>query len=334
MSAAIGELMGRVFNRYTGLADLAPGFVALEDGLLRWLASLFCLPANANGLLTTGGSQAMLSMILAAREQHASHGDLSRARIYVSDQAHHCVQKAARIAGFSRSAIRIVPTSDGRRIDPAAAEAAITQDRAGSGQGYPAGAGKHGAEPVEGCGQVPGAPGAAEQEHVAGQAGEPAGRACRVQDRPRVVVHRGDEVAGRNLPGRDGPAFGRADDVAECAGEQEPGHETERCPVGGAFHDGDQGGGGLAGRQLALVAGQPCGLGYPVELQRRLVECQPGDRRERPCRLDRDEGADAQPEDVVRLGVVKERAEVPGLLAGAVALAQGPLMPRPRRSGT
>ena len=104
MSAAIGELMGRVFNRYTGLADLAPGFVALEDGLLRWLASLFCLPANANGLLTTGGSQAMLSMILAAREQHASHGDLSRARIYVSDQAHHCVQKAARIAGFSRPA--------------------------------------------------------------------------------------------------------------------------------------------------------------------------------------------------------------------------------------
>lgn len=130
VSSAIGELIARVFNRYTGLADLAPGLVALEDGLLRWLTSLFCLPASANGLLTTGGSQAMLSMILAAREQHAGSSDLSRARIYVSDQAHHCVQKAARIAGFSRSAIRIVPTSDGRRIDPGAAEAAIAHDRA------------------------------------------------------------------------------------------------------------------------------------------------------------------------------------------------------------
>ena len=70
VSSAVGELISRIVNRYTGLADLAPGLVALEDGLLRWLASLFDLPAGAGGLLTTGGSQAMLSMVLAARQRY------------------------------------------------------------------------------------------------------------------------------------------------------------------------------------------------------------------------------------------------------------------------
>ncbi|MDQ3825140.1 MAG: amino acid decarboxylase, partial [Actinomycetota bacterium] len=49
VSSAVGELISRIVNRYTGLADLAPGLVALEDGLLRWLASLFDLPTGAGG---------------------------------------------------------------------------------------------------------------------------------------------------------------------------------------------------------------------------------------------------------------------------------------------
>jgi aromatic-L-amino-acid decarboxylase len=126
----VGELLSRVLNRYTGLADLAPGLVALEDGVLRWLTSVFDLPAGANGLLTTGGSQAVLTAVLAARERHLGEADLARARLYVSDQAHLSVQKAARIAGLPRAAVRIVPTRDGRRIDPDAARTAIADDRA------------------------------------------------------------------------------------------------------------------------------------------------------------------------------------------------------------
>jgi aromatic-L-amino-acid decarboxylase len=129
-SSAVGELVARVLNRYTGLADLAPGLVALEDGVLRWLASVFGLPAGATGLITTGGSQAVLTALVAARERHLSGTDLGRARLYLSDQAHHSVKKAARIAGLPASAIRLVPTCDGRRIDPAAASAAIAADRA------------------------------------------------------------------------------------------------------------------------------------------------------------------------------------------------------------
>lgn len=128
-TSAVGELIARTVNRYTGMADLAPGLVALEDGLVRWLASVFGLPDGSGGLLTTGGSQAMLSMVLAARERHLGE-ELSRGRMYLSDQAHHSVRKAARIAGFPARSIRLIPTGDGRRIDPAAAAEAITEDRA------------------------------------------------------------------------------------------------------------------------------------------------------------------------------------------------------------
>ncbi|RCW40723.1 aromatic-L-amino-acid decarboxylase [Halopolyspora algeriensis] len=128
-TSAVGELIARTVNRYTDMADLAPGLVALEDGLVRWLASVFGLPAGAGGLLTTGGSQAMLSMVLAARERHLGE-ELGHGRIYLSDQAHHSVRKAARIAGFPARSIRPIPTVDGRRIDPAAAAEAIVEDRA------------------------------------------------------------------------------------------------------------------------------------------------------------------------------------------------------------
>ncbi|MEJ3657983.1 aminotransferase class V-fold PLP-dependent enzyme [Actinomycetes bacterium KLBMP 9759] len=128
-SSAVGELVSRILNRYTGLSDLAPGLVALEDGVLRWLASVFRLPAGANGLLTTGGSQAALTAVVSARERHLAGGDLSRARIYLSEQAHRSMSKAARIAGLPRSAVRVIPTVDGRRIDPGAVRTAVEQDR-------------------------------------------------------------------------------------------------------------------------------------------------------------------------------------------------------------
>src|SRR5438445_7543480 len=80
VSSAVGEFIARVLNRYTGLGNLAPGLVALEDGVLRWLASVFGLPTGANGLLTTGGSQAMLSVIVTAREHHLGEGRLSQGR--------------------------------------------------------------------------------------------------------------------------------------------------------------------------------------------------------------------------------------------------------------
>ncbi|MDT8915250.1 aminotransferase class I/II-fold pyridoxal phosphate-dependent enzyme [Amycolatopsis sp. PS_44_ISF1] len=131
VSSAVGELMARVLNRFTAIGDFAPGLVALEHGVLTWLGELFGLPAGATGILTSGGSAAMLSMVVAAREDRLGpEADPGTARLYVSDQTHYCVAKAAHVAGFPARSVRLVATSDGRRLDPVALAAAIEQDRA------------------------------------------------------------------------------------------------------------------------------------------------------------------------------------------------------------
>jgi aromatic-L-amino-acid/L-tryptophan decarboxylase len=131
--SALAELLAQTLNRYTGLSGMAPGLVAIEDGVLRWLCQLFGLPPGAGGLFTTGGSMATLSMLVAARQNRL--GDevtvgAASGTIYVSDQTHHCVRKAARIAGFPAAQVRTLPTTAELRIDVDAAAAVIAADRA------------------------------------------------------------------------------------------------------------------------------------------------------------------------------------------------------------
>jgi aromatic-L-amino-acid/L-tryptophan decarboxylase len=128
-ASALADLLAKAVNRYTGLSELAPGLVAIEDGVLRWLCHLFGLPAGSGGLLTTGGSMATLSMLVAARQDRL--GDSAGlGTIYISEQTNHCVRKSARIAGFPASHIRVLPTTADLRIDVEAAAATIDADRA------------------------------------------------------------------------------------------------------------------------------------------------------------------------------------------------------------
>src|SRR5260221_11751223 len=78
--------------------------------------------------------------------------------------------------------------------------AAVGGGVAGTGQGGPAGAGEHGAKPVQGGGKVPGAPGAAEEEHVAGQAGEALSAPAASRTVRGVVVHCGMRWRGETIP--------------------------------------------------------------------------------------------------------------------------------------
>ncbi len=129
VSAAIADLVGDVLNRYTGLAFPAPGFVALEADVLRWMADLFGLPAEAAGILTTGGSLATFSAVLAAKAallpENFLHGT-----IYLTAHTHQAVAKAMRLAGFPGRAVRVVPVDADLRIDLAALRDMVMADRA------------------------------------------------------------------------------------------------------------------------------------------------------------------------------------------------------------
>jgi aromatic-L-amino-acid/L-tryptophan decarboxylase len=129
VTAGLAGLIGDVLNRYTGLAAPAPGLVALEVDLLRWLADLLGLPPSAGGLLTSGGSVATLSALVTARHDRLGE-DFLAGTLYVTDQVHHAVVKAARLAGFPARAVRVVDTDAGLRMDLAALATAVADDRA------------------------------------------------------------------------------------------------------------------------------------------------------------------------------------------------------------
>jgi aromatic-L-amino-acid decarboxylase len=128
-TAALADFIAQGVNRYVGLWMPSPAVVQLEENVTRWLCDLYGMGEGSQGILTSGGSTANLSAVVAAR--HAKLGDdFADGTYYVSEQAHASVTKAATIAGFSRKHVRIVPTDGELRMDPGALRAAIREDRA------------------------------------------------------------------------------------------------------------------------------------------------------------------------------------------------------------
>jgi len=127
-SAAIGRLLGAVTNRYTGGTHGAPGLIAIEAGVVRWMAGLFGLPDTSSGILLSGGSVANLTATVAARSRLGD--EFGHGVVYTSERAHHSVTKAARIAGIHPDRIRVIPADASLRLDTALLETAIAADAA------------------------------------------------------------------------------------------------------------------------------------------------------------------------------------------------------------
>lgn len=128
-SSVLAETLAQTVNRFTGIAGPAPALAAMEHSVVRWLCDLFALPPSAGGVFTSGASIATLSALHAAREDRLGGPD-PRGTIYVTAYTHHCVAKAARIAGFPADAVRVVPVDARLRMDLTAAEEMITRDLA------------------------------------------------------------------------------------------------------------------------------------------------------------------------------------------------------------
>ena len=127
-ASAIADLIADVTNRFVNMAAPAPAFAAIEAAVIRWLCREFDLPATALGVLTSGGSLANFSAVVAARHALLPEDFLDGA-IYASEHVHHSIQKAARLAGFPERAIRLVPTDRELRMEPEALEEMIGSDR-------------------------------------------------------------------------------------------------------------------------------------------------------------------------------------------------------------
>jgi len=126
--AALADFITDTTNRYTGIWQAAPALVQLEANALDWLRDWMDFPAEARGLFTSGGSMATWNAILCARERHLG-AEIRPGVLYTSDQAHHSVIKAAKLAGVMPDRVRPIASDDGYRLRIDLLEEAIKEDR-------------------------------------------------------------------------------------------------------------------------------------------------------------------------------------------------------------
>ena len=125
--SAVGDFLAAASNKYAGFASAAPGAVRLENATTAWLAQAIGFPATAAGTLTSGGSTANLAAIVAARE---ARDEEAGGAIYLTRFAHHCIDKALRIAGRRRAPRRLIGTDERHRMRADALAQALERDRA------------------------------------------------------------------------------------------------------------------------------------------------------------------------------------------------------------
>jgi aromatic-L-amino-acid decarboxylase len=129
--SALADYLAAVTNKYAGIFFTGPGPVRMENLLLRWVADLVGYPAAAGGNIASGGSLANLAAIATARDAHGLKGrDFASAVVYLTHQAHHCIEKALHLAGLGEARVRHVAIDDRFRMRPEALEQAIAADHA------------------------------------------------------------------------------------------------------------------------------------------------------------------------------------------------------------
>ena len=129
--ASLGDLIASVSNIENSSWLESAGPSELELVVLDWFKEWIGYPAEAEGVLVSGGSAANMTALACARE--AMLGAMSeRVVAYVSDQAHSSVARAARVLGFRPEQVRVLPTDERFRMRPDALVDAMDADlRAG-----------------------------------------------------------------------------------------------------------------------------------------------------------------------------------------------------------
>jgi glutamate/tyrosine decarboxylase-like PLP-dependent enzyme len=133
---ALAEMLAATMNPNVGAGDHAANYV--ERQVIEWFKTLFGLPPEASGLLTSGASMANILGLAVARNarsgfdlRHQGLGAAPRKLVYyTSVEAHSCIKKAAELLGLGSDNLRLIPVDDRFEIEIAALADAVARDRA------------------------------------------------------------------------------------------------------------------------------------------------------------------------------------------------------------
>jgi len=135
----LGELLSGAFNINGMLWKTCPSATELEQVTMDWLRQMIGLPNNFAGIIYDTASISSLHAVAAAREQLtdlrireeglAGRADVPRLRLYISEQTHSSIEKAAIALGLGIAGVRQIPTDENFRMSSGALAEAIAEDR-------------------------------------------------------------------------------------------------------------------------------------------------------------------------------------------------------------
>ena len=125
--AVVADFMAAGYNVNQCTWLVASGPSQLELVVIDWFRRWIGYPEDAGGLFTSGGSAASVDAFVAARE---AAGHPERATVYMSDQSHSALVRAAMIVGVRRECIRMIPSDKSFRVDMDSLARAVAEDRA------------------------------------------------------------------------------------------------------------------------------------------------------------------------------------------------------------
>lgn len=134
----LGEFLSAALNAQGMLWRTSPSVTELEEVALGWLRKLIGLSDAFEGVIYDTASMSSLHALATAREAAIvgvraaglpGRAELSRCRVYCSDQAHSSIDKAVILLGLGHEALRKIPCDAEFRMRPDLLEAAVAEDR-------------------------------------------------------------------------------------------------------------------------------------------------------------------------------------------------------------
>ena len=126
--SVLGDLLCAGTNFFAGVWQEAAGPAEVELVVLDWFRDFLGMPPGTMGILTGGGSEANLTALVAARERLAEE-ERPIAVLYVADQRHWSIDRAAMVMGLRTGQVRPVPSDESYRLTPGALARVVAADR-------------------------------------------------------------------------------------------------------------------------------------------------------------------------------------------------------------